>query len=60
MLGNWKTTLLGVGAVCTAVGHLANAIAGGDLTALASDLPAILAGVGLIFARDAKPAAPAA
>lgn len=56
---NWKTTLLGAGAVCTAVGHLLTGAASGDFSGLVTDVPAILAGVGLIFAHDA-PAKPAA
>jgi hypothetical protein len=56
---NWKTTLLGAGTICTSLGHLLTGVAGGDLTGLVSDIPAILAGVGLIFAHDASPAKPA-
>lgn len=58
MMANWKTTLLGAGTICTSLGHLLTGVANGDLTGLVTDIPAIMAGAGLIFAHDA-PAAPA-
>jgi hypothetical protein len=49
---SWKTTVLGIGALLTAAGHLLTTLAGGDTSSIASDLPAILAAFGLIFAKD--------
>jgi hypothetical protein len=57
---NWKTTLLGAGTICTSLGHLLTGVASGDFSGLVTDVPAMLAGLGLIFARDAAPTTPAA
>jgi hypothetical protein len=43
---NWTTTLAGLGAILTA-------LTTGDISAIGHDLPAIIAGVGLILAKDA-------
>ena len=54
---NRNTTMLGIGAILTAAGGLLTAIFDGDATThpdYASLVAAVLAGVGLIFARDAK------
>ena len=51
-LANWKTTCLGLDAVFSAAGHLLHAVATGDTSSLANDIPAIMAGIGLIFASD--------
>ena len=51
---NWKTTLLGVGALLTALGHLATGVAGGDFGSVIPDFTAIATAIGLIFAQDAK------
>lgn len=51
---NWKTTALGASAVLTAGGHLLHAVASGDFSTIATDLPALLAGIGLLFAPDAS------
>ena len=52
-MDNWKTTALGAGALLTALGHLLNALANGDTSTIATDLPLILASLGAIFAKDA-------
>lgn len=62
---NKNTTIAGVGAILVAVGSVLTAMFDGDpATAadFASAIAAVIAGVGLIMAKDAKPApaAPAA
>lgn len=61
---NTKTTLAGIGAILVAVGGALKAIFDGDPTTtfdITSTVAAIIAGVGLITAKDAeKPADPAA
>jgi hypothetical protein len=56
---NWKTTAAGVASLLIAVGQALNGISNGDFSGLASAVPAVIAGIGLIFAHDApsKPAA---
>ena len=56
MFTNWKTTAAGIAAVLTALGHLLHALATGDSSTLVTDVPAIIAGIGLIFAKDATSA----
>ena len=54
---NWKTTLAGVGAVLVAVGTaLSSAFDGNPATSfdLTTTVTALVAGVGLILAKDAK------
>lgn len=51
-LVNWKTTAAGLAAVFTAIGHMCALLPHGDFSGLAADLPAIVGGVGLIFAKD--------
>lgn len=51
-----KTTLAGLGAAIVAVGHLIAAFATNDFSAVGADVAAIVAAVGLIFAKDDKPA----
>lgn len=54
---NRNTTVLGIGAVLTAVGGLLTAIFDGDPSTLpdyTTAVAAVLAGVGLVFAKDAK------
>jgi len=48
---NEKTTLAGIGAILTAIGGIVAAWPNPDWT---TGIAAILAGIGLIFARDAK------
>ena len=49
---SWKTTLAGVGAILGSLGALAKGIADGDKTLIGTSISGIVAGVGLIFARD--------
>lgn len=54
---NRNTTIAGIGAVLVAIGSILTAIFDGDpATApdFASAAAAIIAGIGLVFARDAK------
>lgn len=52
-LANWKTTAAGLGAIFTALADVAQAAAHGTITGnLAADATGIIAGVGLIFAKD--------
>jgi hypothetical protein len=55
-LGGWKTTLAGVGTLCTAAGHLLTRLAAGDTSSIPTDVPFIITGLGLIFGMDAPPA----
>lgn len=48
---NGKTTLAGIGAILTAVGGIVAAWPNPDWT---TGIAAIIAGLGLIFARDAR------
>lgn len=51
-LTNWKTTIGGVAAILTALGAGVHAIQTGDLSAAYATIPAIVAGVALITAKD--------
>ena len=54
---NRNTTVLGIGAVLTAVGGILTAIFDGDAATVpdyTTAVAAVLAGIGLVFARDAK------
>jgi len=51
---NWKTTLAGVSAIFAAIGSLFTSTGAIDLSHLSTILPAILAGFGLIFAKDSN------
>ena len=54
---NWKTTLAGIGAILVAVGGALKALFDGDPTTnldIASTIAAVTAGIGLIWAKDAK------
>ena len=51
-MNNWKTTIAGIGAALAAVSHLLLAIKSGDTSSLVADVTAIMAGIGLIFAKD--------
>ena len=54
---NWKTTLAGVGAILVAVGGALKSLFDGDPTTnidIASTIAAVTAGIGLIWAKDAK------
>lgn len=55
ILHNWKTTSMGLAAICTALGDVLTAAGHGQVTGnLAGDLTGIVAGLGLIFAGDAS------
>lgn len=55
MLTNWKTTAAGVASILTALADLATAFSQGNISGnLATDVTAIIAGVGLLFAKDAS------
>lgn len=49
---SWKTTTAGIAAIVTALAAVATAIANGQPIDWASTMAAIMAGVGLIAARD--------
>lgn len=52
---NWKTTCAGVGTILAALADIATALGHGTITQnLTADIAAIIAGVGLILANDAK------
>ncbi len=54
---NWKTTLAGVGAILIAVGGALKAFFDNDPTTnldLTTTIAAVTAGIGLIWAKDAK------
>ena len=56
---NTKTTLAGIGAILVAVGGALRAAFDGDATTnvdIASTIAAMTAGIGLIWAKDAKEA----
>jgi hypothetical protein len=56
-LNNKNTTFAGIGAILVAVGSILTAIFDGEVATspdYASAVAAVLAGVGLIFAKDAK------
>jgi len=52
---NWKTTLLGIATILTAVGTAAKTYLGtGSIPDLGALIAAVTAGIGLIAAKDAK------
>lgn len=56
-MNNRNTTFAGIGAILVAVGSIMSSIFDGDVSTVpdyASAVAAVLAGVGLIFAKDAK------
>jgi hypothetical protein len=55
MKGSYKTTLAGLGAILVAAGSLVQAIFDGDPSTVPNyeaTIAAVIAGVGLLFARD--------
>lgn len=57
MMKNRNTTVLGIAAILTAIGGIMTAMFDGDATTVpdwSTAAAAIISGVGLIFARDAK------
>jgi hypothetical protein len=55
-LKNWRTSILGLGSILTAVGDLLTQLGSGhfDANKLGPNLVAIFLGIGLICARDAR------
>lgn len=53
-MSNWKTTAAGIGAILTAVGTVVVALAHGTTVDWSTAIAAIMAGIGLIAAKDAK------
>lgn len=49
---NWKTSLLGAGALFTALGSLLTDLAAGDTTHLLGYVTAIMTAIGVLFAKD--------
>jgi hypothetical protein len=53
-LTNWKTTAAGAATILTALADMTTAFSHGTISGnLSTDMTAILAGIGLIFAKDA-------
>lgn len=52
-MSNWKTTSAGIGAILIAVGTIVSAIAHGTPVDWSSSIAAVMAGIGLIAAKDA-------
>lgn len=52
-MSNWKTTSAGIGAILIAVGTIFSAIAHGTPVDWSSSIAAVMAGIGLIAAKDA-------
>jgi hypothetical protein len=50
--GSWKTTALGISTVTAAVASIAGSLAHGTPVDWTTNIAAIAAGLGLIFARD--------
>jgi hypothetical protein len=53
-LSNWKTTASGVATILTAVADIVHGISSGSPVNWNVDVTAILAGLGLLFAKDAS------
>jgi hypothetical protein len=53
-MNNWKTTVAGIGAILTAVGTVAVALSHGTPVDWSTAIAAVMAGIGLIAAKDAK------
>lgn len=51
---SWKTTVLGVAAILGGLAHLLNALANGDTGTILQDWSSIVAGIGLVVAKDAS------
>ena len=61
-MNNRNTTIAGIGAICVAIGSVLTAMFDGDPATVAdfgSAIAAVIAGVGLILAKDAKIVDPA-
>ena len=55
-MNNWKTTCAGIGAILVAVGTVIGALAHGTPVDWTSCIAAVMAGIGLIAAKDAPKA----
>ncbi len=55
---NWKTTLMGVCAILGALVAVGNGIANGTPVDYTAAFSAVVAGIGLIFAKDASTGVP--
>jgi len=51
---NWKTTSAGIGAILVAIGSVLTSISGSLPVDYTTAIAAILAGIGLIVAKDAS------
>lgn len=51
---NWKTNLSGVAAIMSAVADIIHSLSAGAPVNWSADVPAIIAGVGLLFAKDSS------
>lgn len=49
---NWATTLSGIATILTALGAGLHAVSTGDLASAYTAIPAIIAGIGLVKAKD--------
>jgi len=49
---NWKTTLLGAGALFSALGSMLTDLASGDTSHILTYVTAIMTAAGVIFAKD--------
>lgn len=56
VLTNWKTTLAGAATILTALGDIASHLSSGSVGSgsIETDIVTILAGVGLVAAKDAS------
>ena len=52
MFLNWKTTLAGLASVTTGLAHLFTAISAGHVPDFGTEFGLIVAGIGLLFAKD--------
>lgn len=52
MKQSWKTSAAGIGAVLVALGQVLTAFGHDNFGEAATALPALIAGLGLLFARD--------
>lgn len=52
-MSNWKTTVAGIGSILVAVGTVVSGVANGTPVDWSTAIAAIMAGIGLIAARDA-------
>ena len=55
-MNNWKTTTAGIGAILVAIGTIAAGLANGTPIDWSACIAAVMAGVGLIAAKDAPKA----